>query len=242
MVDEFMNVRDEMKSAEKLQGIRDSCNDAVGRRKLANLVMNHGLECVIFDLDGTLIHSGVSFTPYRTRLEIEGDVIAAINTLPEEKQREKWKIIDEYENELQENARPAPGAKLILYYLREHGIKVGVATRSTGVHARKLITQLGLDVDLFIGREDTQPKPHPDGIHYLLKELKVNPEDAIMVGDFLWDMLAGRNAGLLTVLVLQEHSVPYVDKADIVVCSLTELLKLIKNSMDNRLSRLESNM
>ena len=79
-----------------------------------------------------------------------------------------------------------------------------------------------------IGREDTKPKPHPDGIHFLLKKLDVRPENAVMIGDFIWDILAGRNAGLLTILVLLEHSFPYQEEADVVMETLEEFCELLE--------------
>jgi len=104
-----------------------------------------------------------------------------------------------------------------------------VITRSTGSHAKMLIKQHSLEVEIAIGREDTRPKPHPEGVHYLLTELGVETQNAIMVGDYLWDILAGKNAGLLTIMVLMEHSIPHAGKADVVVDSLHELECLICN-------------
>ena len=202
-------------------------DDSAGRRELLGLVENGRLKGVIFDLDGTLIHSGVPFGPYRDRLGIEGDVIAGIARLPSNAREEKWSIIAEYERELEAHARPAPWVRELLGHLRERGMHIGVITRSSGEYARRMLRKHCLDVDLALGREDIRPKPDPDGLHYLLEQFRILPENAVMVGDFLWDVLAGKNAGMLTVLVVLEHSLPYVDRADVVVHSLGELDQLL---------------
>ena len=50
-----------------------------------------------------------------------------------------------------------------------------------------------------------------------------------MVGDFIWDLLAARNAGVLSILVMLEHSRPHVGEADVVVDSLEELLDILRS-------------
>ncbi len=197
-------------------------------------IMREGrLKSVIFDLDGTLVRADIPFGPYRERLGIQGDVLAGIEALPEDEQGKKWEIIMEYEREMEKHSRPAPGAYRLLNLLRENDIRTGVITRSTGNHARLLLERHNLRVDIYIGREDAPPKPQPDGILYLLEKLNVMPENAIMVGDFLWDILAGKRAGLFTVLVVLEHSRPYIERADLTVESLEELAEILKTAGGN---------
>lgn len=42
-------------------------------------------------------------------------------------------------------------------------------------------------------------KPHPEPVQTILKQLKVLPQEALMVGDANYDILMGRNAGCRTV-------------------------------------------
>ena len=211
-------------------------DDSRGRRELFEMVEKEQLKGVIFDLDGTLIHSGIPFAPYRDRLGIVGDVIAGIERLPPDARKEKWSIIEEYERELEAHAGPTPGSRELLRHLRDRGIRIGVITRSSGEYARRMIRKHDLLVDHSIGREDIRPKPEPDGLHFLVDRFGIGPRNAIMVGDFLWDILAGKNAGMLTVLVVLEHSLPFMDKADVVVGSLRELQKLLIQGSDGNSS------
>ncbi|MGB1885018.1 MAG: HAD family hydrolase, partial [Gammaproteobacteria bacterium] len=45
------------------------------------------------------------------------------------------------------------------------------------------------------------PKPAPDGIHFLLERWQASRERSAMVGDFRFDLEAGRAAEVLTVHV-----------------------------------------
>ncbi|MFE2470258.1 HAD-IA family hydrolase [Streptomyces mirabilis] len=52
-------------------------------------------------------------------------------------------------------------------------------------------------LDVVITRQDTQPKPAPDGLHAALSQLDVPPERAVFVGDSPTDMAAARAAGVV---------------------------------------------
>ncbi|MCX4902760.1 HAD family hydrolase [Streptomyces sp. NBC_00878] len=52
-------------------------------------------------------------------------------------------------------------------------------------------------LDVVITRQDTRPKPAPDGLHAALSQLDVPPERAVYVGDSPTDMTAARAAGVV---------------------------------------------
>jgi len=76
----------------------------------------------------------------------------------------------------------------------------------------------------------TDRKPNPK-MAYLAKERfpDVNFEKSIMVGDTDTDIQFGKNLGMKTVLILSEEKVK--EKADIELCSLVELNKLLEKSV-----------
>ena len=41
-------------------------------------------------------------------------------------------------------------------------------------------------------------KPDPEGIHLALRKIQLSPQECMLVGDSAADILAGKNAGLLT--------------------------------------------
>ncbi len=101
-------------------------------------------------------------------------------------------------------SRPLPGAVELLQHLREAGIMHGVATSG----ARPLI-DASLEV-LLIGPETVviergdvaRAKPEPDLFLACAERMKVSPQECYVVGDAVWDLLAARRAGMLSVGLL----------------------------------------
>ncbi len=57
--------------------------------------------------------------------------------------------------------------------------------------------------DIFISRNSiAKVKPHPEHLAAVLKILEVRAEEAVMVGDHIIDIQAGRRAGMKTIGVL----------------------------------------
>jgi HAD superfamily hydrolase (TIGR01509 family) len=54
-------------------------------------------------------------------------------------------------------------------------------------------------VKMVVGSNDVQHhKPHPEPVQVILSQLKVSPEETLVVGDANYDILMGRNAGCRT--------------------------------------------
>ncbi|MFI5316442.1 MAG: HAD family hydrolase, partial [Myxococcota bacterium] len=78
-----------------------------------------------------------------------------------------------------------------------------------------------------VGREAAAPKPDPQGIRRLLAHWRAEPHQAVMVGDYRYDLLAGRAAGTATVYVDRERAFPFAEHADVSVDSLAALAALL---------------
>ncbi len=97
-----------------------------------------------------------------------------------------------------------------------------------------IIAGLGLtdQFDLVLGaRPERFPlKPDPAALHYLLSELKVAPEHALMIGDSTHDIEAGRAAGMATCAVTYGYRPAEVLAAaepDLMIDHLSELRERI---------------
>ncbi|MGX1618167.1 HAD-IA family hydrolase [Micromonospora chalcea] len=95
-----------------------------------------------------------------------------------------------------------PGVRETLETLHSRGIRMGIATGKAGPRARSLLDQLGV-LGLFgqvIGSDEVaRPKPAPDIVLQALGNLDVPPQEAMMVGDAVIDLLSGRAAGATAV-------------------------------------------
>ncbi len=113
-----------------------------------------------------------------------------------------WRI---YKDHVLDTTVPYDGIREALRALSgADGMKLCVATNKPLTHARLILN--GLDISsLFACVKGWVPglpvKPDPAILLHALKELDISPEDAVMVGDGINDLLAARAAGMKCCLV-----------------------------------------
>ncbi|SOB86846.1 phosphoglycolate phosphatase [Sphingomonas guangdongensis] len=113
-------------------------------------------------------------------------------------------LLGYYGNHLAVHTRPYPGAIAAVEALRASGTRVGVVTNKFEGFATRLLDALGLAplFDVVIGGDTMGPgrsKPAPDGVLALVERL--GGGRAAFVGDSIYDIQAGKAAGLPTVAV-----------------------------------------
>lgn len=92
----------------------------------------------------------------------------------------------------------SPGADILLDQLRAAGIRIGVATGKSKDRAEEVLQHAGLldGVDTVCGSDEVVlGKPAPDIVVLALRRLGSQPSQAVMVGDSVLDLMAGRAAG-----------------------------------------------
>ena len=187
----------------------------------------------IFDLDGTLTIAVHDFNAIREELGIpEGQpIIKTLESLPLKESRNKKKKLQEIEEKLALNASPAPGVKKLLETLNSHNYFFGILTLNTRENAWITLKALGLSEyftkESVIGRWCAEPKPSPNGIKKLLNHWNVYANDALIVGDYLYDLQVGRAAEIATVHVDPSGNFEWPELADISVSSLNELIEML---------------
>lgn len=179
---------------------------------------------VLFDMDGTLIDSGLDITLSinHVRETIYGleplnvqAVIDAINapsrnlseifyaqTDYEERARSLFE--DHYYEQCVKNVQPYDGIEEVLRHFHSEKMIMGVATNAPSIFAKRMLHHLGLDVyfDLILGADNVDlPKPHPqmivEQLNYHL--FRSGIDRAWMVGDNSKDMEAAARAGIASI-------------------------------------------
>ena len=103
-----------------------------------------------------------------------------------------------------DSVRPLPGATALLATLTEHKVPWAIATSGYQVTAVRALGMLGLPPEAPLVTRDmvAHAKPDPDLFLAAASLLDVDPRQAFVVGDSVWDLLAPRRAGAIGIGVL----------------------------------------
>jgi HAD superfamily hydrolase (TIGR01509 family) len=189
----------------------------------------------IFDLDGTLTVAVHDFAFIRSELGVPdgSDILGHLSAIPHQEAQPLHARLQEIELGLTGATTAAAGSEQLLRQLKENGARLGILTRNTRENALRTLDLVGLG-DFFVaedilGRDQALPKPDPDGIIRLAVRWGTEPAAAVMVGDYLYDLQAGRLAGAMTVHVDSSRSFIWPELSDVTVGTLEELLPQLQD-------------
>jgi len=192
---------------------------------------------VLFDFDGTLTLPGaLDFQAIRREMNCPPDIpiLEWLETVPAERKPPLMKILESAEEKAAEESLPNVGAEECLLTLRDKGVLLGIITRnslpSVRVALERFETVRLLDFSTVITRDDSLPKPHPDGVHKACERMGLAASELMVVGDFRFDVIAGKAAGACTVLLTNgRRSVmaPGDPEPDFTVARLEEILQFV---------------
>jgi len=185
------------------------------------------VQALIFDLDGTLVDTvyahvfawqralaevGMPIDGWRIhrRIGMSGGLFARAvarevgRPLSDDEVEAVQQRHGELYRELLPERRPLPGAVRLLAELRELGVVYGIATSGRRPEIDASLEVLGVGSDtVVVERGDVlRAKPEPDLFVTCAQRLGVEPMDCYVVGDAVWDLLAARRAGMLSVGLL----------------------------------------
>jgi HAD superfamily hydrolase (TIGR01509 family) len=100
--------------------------------------------------------------------------------------------------------RPLPGAAELIGFLQLSKILFGIATsgRRPEINASLKILGIGEEIVVVERGDVARAKPEPDLFLACQERLGVAPGDCYVVGDAVWDLLAARRAGMLSIGLL----------------------------------------
>ena len=97
-----------------------------------------------------------------------------------------------------------PDVKRLLEKFKNEGYYMAVASSKPKRILDKMVATFGLEgFDYVLGTEESnfKHKPDPEIVNYIMEKLKVNKEDAVIIGDSKSDIFTGKNAGIDTIAV-----------------------------------------
>lgn len=185
------------------------------------------MRALIFDLDGTLVdtvyahifawqtalaEAGMAIDGWRIhrRIGMSGGLFtrAVAREIGRDLTADEAKALQHRHGELYTKLlperRPLPGAVELIGFLRSSEVLFGIATSGQRPEINASLDVLGIGPEtVVVERGDVlRAKPEPDLFLACQQRMGIGVSDCYVIGDAVWDLLAARRAGMLSIGLL----------------------------------------
>jgi len=199
------------------------------------------LRMVVFDFDGTLTAPGsLNFRTLRRQLNCpEGQgILEFINDITDPRTKARALAdLRTVEIAAARRARPSHGAEKLIDFIKSRGLPIGIISRNSRESIATALQRFdhlrASDFDAVLSRDDAAaPKPNPAGLLQIADRFGVAPADMLVIGDFVYDMEAGAEAGCITVYLNHGgESLPPDVHCDYAVSRLLDAVPIIEGGL-----------
>lgn len=183
---------------------------------------------IIWDFDGTLVNTNdiiveswmATYEHFLGRTPSEMEIVATLgetlkHTVEANFPGERYEDVRDYYRAYQDahcegKVYVFPGVMDVLDELKAMGCSLAVATSRTEYSYSNYVKQLGLEgyMDVVVTMEDvSRHKPDPESVEKVLERFGASPDEALMLGDTLFDIGCANNAGVDSIMVGWSHPV-----------------------------------
>ena len=191
------------------------------------------IKAVIFDLDGTITQPYFDFDAIRKEMGLARDSGPVLESMEKMTAQQRWDaqtILHYHEQKAVTESKLNANTKQTLSALREAGIYIGVLTRNKRSNALAIARKHNLQFDAVIDREDGPVKPDAFGVLQLCRQFGVKPEETLLVGDYLFDLLCAKAAGAVAVLLANHNQADkFAEHADFCIEDISQILEIIED-------------
>ena len=161
------------------------------------------IRAAIFDLDGTVVENAYDWAAIRRELGDGGlSILAYLDGLEEPERSRKWAILERHEAEQTARSVLREGMRELLDFLKARGVRTALVTNNSRPNAAYLLGKFGLAFDRVTTRESGLWKPTGAPFRDVLEAFGASPEEACVIGDTRFDILAAQDAGVGSIFIL----------------------------------------
>ena len=217
------------------------------------------IKAIVWDLDGTLIHFKIDYLRARRiaikmlkdygvprhLLTVSISILENMKSAREYFEKEGFSkdkiavIIEEIDDEINKieyeaaiNAKMINGIDQVLEFAKSKNLKQAIFTFNTKNNAEISLNKVNLlhYFNIIVGRDNVNNlKPHPDHLTHICKELKVEPNEILIIGDNIRDIEAAINVNAHSIALNTNFaSIETLQKADKIIKENEIPLILIK--------------
>jgi HAD superfamily hydrolase (TIGR01509 family) len=191
------------------------------------------IKAVIFDLDGTITQPYFDFDAIRKEMGLDknsGPILESMEKMPPQQRNRADEILHFHESRAVTESVLNAGTKQTLSALRKMGIRIGILTRNRRSNALAICRKHGLKFDSIVDREDGPVKPDAFGVLQICRQFGVKPEETLVVGDYLFDLLCAKAAGAVAVLLANHNRADeFAEHADFIIEKIDQILQIIED-------------
>ena len=190
------------------------------------------LECVLFDLDGTLVDTAPDLLASLNRtllafgfLPAEEEVLrpfishgalaminqSRVSDSDELKAQMLDYMLDSYQNHIADSSELFAGMAEVLQLIEAKGLKWGVVTNKRERFTNPLLEALQLDsraACAVSGDTTAFSKPHPEPMFEACRRAGVSPANCVYIGDAVHDITAGKQADMKALVAMYGYLKP----------------------------------
>jgi HAD superfamily hydrolase (TIGR01509 family) len=150
-------------------------------------------------------------------------------------QRQKAQsILDYHEQRAVNQSQLNDGARETLDALAYVGIGIGILTRNKKSNAVAVAHKHNLKFDVIVDRDDGPVKPDAFGVLEICRRFGVKPQETLVVGDYLFDILCAKAAGAISILLTNHPKAgEFAKHADFTIEKIDQILQIIKQKNSN---------
>jgi len=191
------------------------------------------VKAVIFDLDGTITQPYFDFDAIREEMGLDknsGPILESMQKMTPQQRQRAEQILRHHEGRAVIESKLNPGARQTLSALRRAGVGIGILTRNRRSNAEAIAVKHKLKFDAIVDRDDGPVKPDAFGVLRLCEQFGVKPEQTLVVGDYLFDLLSAKAAGAAAVLLANhERADEFARHADFTIQNIRQVLQIVRD-------------